>query len=85
MILTSSTIINVYAEGDKDEDGSEVTQTIILDDYRLEGVDSNGNINETSVMRGLYNSDHGSENALIIGDATADNSISNSAFEDDII
>jgi len=81
----NSTIINVYAEGNKNEDGSEVTQTIILDDYRLEGIDSNGNINETSVMRDLYNSDYGSSNALIISDATADNSISNSAFEDDII
>jgi len=80
----NSSIIKVYAEGNKNEDGS-VTQTIVLDDYRLEGIDSAGNINEADIMSDLYNSDFGSSSSLIISDATADNSISNSTFEDDII
>ena len=77
------TIISVYAEGDKGEAGSSVTQTIVLDDVRLEGIDTSGNFNVDSVVRGLYNADDGSTNALIIGDTVIDNS--NSTFEDDII
>jgi len=80
----NSSIIKVYAEGDKNEDGA-VTQTIILDDYRLEGIDSEGNINETAVMQDLYNSDSDGASALIISDNSVADTVSNSAFEDDLL
>jgi len=79
----NSSIIKVYAEGDKNDDGA-VTQTIILDDYRLEGIDSVGNIDQSEVMSDLYNSDDGSSSALIISDNSAVDPVSNSVFDDDL-
>jgi VCBS repeat-containing protein len=79
------TTIYIYADGDKGESGSEITQTIILDDVRLEGISSDGTIDETEVILSLYNSNYGSQNALIISDTVVDDLTSNSSFEDPII